>query len=247
MRPCWGVLAVLAACSGDAEDGGCPGGVAPPLSSCVAGELFADCGGTGAPRLACSTADARCSWFTSACVAEDYRASSCPADDVCCEANDWPFPGVDFHYELWARLYAFGRGPWDRTREMNVTVAEDPGLPEVTRAFRCEGVDAFGGASPCAAGATPQLFRLREGAIVAFELSTGLVSFGGWSPFVEIDSAAGRARVCISRYTDARPIGCPAGSAVCAGSGTITVDALGAVTRGHVDVEIGTLRLIADF
>ena len=187
----------------------------------------------------CSTADARCTWFTGTCVAEGYLASSCPADDVCCEEGSWPFPDRQFRFELWHRLYAIGRSPWDRAREMNVSATVDPTLPAAARTFSCDGTDPFGGASPCAAGATPQLYPLRQGPIVAFELGTGLVNLGGWSPFVEIDAAGGRARVCASRYTDARPLGCPASTAVCASSGTITVNAITAMERGHLDVQLG--------
>jgi len=54
---------------------------APTLDECTTGAFWADCGGSGAPRLAC--AGASCSWFTTSCLPAGYTASDCAADAIC--------------------------------------------------------------------------------------------------------------------------------------------------------------------
>ncbi|MAQ14379.1 MAG: hypothetical protein CMN30_06245 [Sandaracinus sp.] len=69
----------------------CPNGVAPPLSTCVSGAFHADCGGTGAPLLACNGG---CKWFQNGCPAEGFVPVDCPVGDPFCvptEDGQWPF------------------------------------------------------------------------------------------------------------------------------------------------------------
>jgi hypothetical protein len=280
------LVAMLAACSGDndrppldappAIDGpaaidaappdaadpalSCAGGVRPALEACVAGDLFADCGGTGAPVLGCTREqNFRCTWFTTGCAAAGYEPSPCPASDVCC-IERWPFARGTFVHPLYFFFYAFGTLPWDRTREMNVVLNVDAELPDAPDGYHCEGIEPItAGSSPCGqrrldadVPIVPQVRRQREGTIVVFTLSAGL-DLSGWYPFIEIDTVAARARVCAYRYDDVGRFECPPFAALCASSGTLTLSALPSAAadwdsiHGHLDVQLGTLRLTADF
>src|SRR5687767_8928731 len=101
---------MVVGCGTAPEGDPCPG-EPPAFDQCYAGYFFADCGGDGDPRFACSP-DHGCRWFQDGCVAVGFEASPCPADDICC-VDDWPF--ADGAYPAaWRSLYGLGTAPWRR-------------------------------------------------------------------------------------------------------------------------------------
>lgn len=227
------LVMVVAGCSSDAPtetDLGCEG-PGPAIEDCARGYFFAECGGTGEPKLACADrGDARdeCYWFSGGCVARGFSPTTCPADDVCCHDassgdRGWPYPESKFP-GVYERLYAFGLGPWDRTRAMNVDVEIDPTLTAAGNAWTtCDEVPSLSGASPCEAPEPGYSSGTLGATLVLLSQSSGLF---GWNPLIEIDPMTQRARVCAYRYTDVSQLSCTVSDAVCADAGTVTLTRL---------------------
>lgn len=197
------------------------------FDDCRVGLTFAECGtdSTADPLLGCEAASERCWWFDGGAVPRSVTmVSACPSDDICC-VNDWPFgPGGDA-FGAYQLLFAVGTEPWDRQREMSLSVAVDPTLSSpASPTLTCTGA-LLGepGVGPCDAVT----------GVVEYDLDTPAIAFGGagnyygWYPVIEIDHGASgelHARACIHRYTDAGQNVCPDAAATCAVSGSVTID-----------------------
>src|SRR5262245_54408039 len=176
---------VVAACGGSESppDDGCPG-PQPALADCFAGNFFADCGGDGEPRLACSDTEG-CMWFSGGCVAAGFEASSCPADDICCH-DDWPYPDPGSDYVVLARwFYTLGTAPWDRTTSTTLSVSIDPSLVVADSDITCDGPDlGLELRNPCS---DPEgygsFFLTPDTLLVESSHTSGIV---GWSAQIEV-------------------------------------------------------------
>jgi hypothetical protein len=244
-----GVALAFAAC--DTHDA--PTCAAPPasLADCFTGVFFADCGGAGDPRLACTKDHGDCRWFTSTCMPPGYIASTCPATDICCH-NNWPFPADDptlFTDSLFYGIYGLGTSPWNRTREMNVAVTIDPSAPPGDGSLICSGSDPYV-MLPCVTTGGIRPVGHIAGTIQLTLLATNLP---GWYPMLEIDPSHSIARACAYRFTDAFEAQCPSGDVVCASTGTLTIDHLPTTdpdvmtTHGRLDAALGPAHLIVSF
>jgi len=236
----------------------CPGDVPPALAACTRGRAFADCGGTGPPRLACRVgmAGGECMWFVTSCVADGFIASECASDAVCC-VNDWPYTptGSGRDSFLHPFLYGYGARPWDGERVLSVTVEVDADLGPGSGMFTCEGTPPFsGGQNPCATGAKVKPSSARTGHWLSFDLAPRNDLYG-WTVWVELDTTRTPlvARVCTSSFTDARQLMCKLlFEPVCATAGRVTLSTLPADAAGlaglamRLDVMIGDLRLRAE-
>ena len=195
------------------------------FDDCHVGLHFADCGdGPGAPVLGCEADDGDCRWFTTGAVPlEVEHVSDCPPDDICCH-QDWPFAGAD-GIGAYALFDVLDDAPWDRARAMDLTVTIDPALTApVTPDLMCEGtVVASAGAGPCETVEGVLAYALDTPAVGVF----GPSDFYGWYPVIELDEPTPgqlRARVCAHQFTDVLTNQCDANTAICATSGTITLD-----------------------
>lgn len=123
-------LGVLTACDG--RGGACVAG-RPSLEACAYGRFFADCGGTDVGRsvLGCRDDGSDCKWFADGCVAREYHASDCPAEDACCvetSSGRWPFRDWAPTYtdELRSDLTVIAGAPISRTSPASIDVTIDP-------------------------------------------------------------------------------------------------------------------------
>lgn len=193
----------------------CEGPRPASLDDCAfVGDGFAECGGSGDPRLACA-GYGDCKWFLGGCVPASHEPSPCLVGDACCvdgfplplagDECDWLFIGE----EIRARAGAV----WDRTREANVEVRVDPTLSAPAEpALTCTGACAPTFYSVC----VPD----REGSRRSFTTSAATIddtpgirvrwveSFSGSYLSVEIlpgPDGTLRARAFTVPYTDACP------------------------------------------
>ena len=171
--------------------------------------------------------------------------SPCPAEDLCCLAG-WPLPDRGLPIELYYRLFAFGRLPWDRDRAMNVDVAVDPMVPPGDDRYTCTGDDPNGGRDPN--NPCNGLFGQHRGRVWStFMFGMGGTGVQGWMPGIEVDFArplGPKARVCQASYVDSGGLTCPIRPVdiACATAGTVTLsripmsDAEVADVYGSLDV-----------
>lgn len=181
---------VTAACGNHHRETYCPG-EAPSVEECEEGTFFVDCGGTGPPILACGNGDdPRCAWFPGGCVPQGMRPSTCDAEDICChdgfpadgtELEGFPFSEGELDQRandwLLRNLWHYGIEPWNRTRDMVLSVAVASELPPEPTALTCTGFD-YPEFVPCIAGT---LYVSRLGKLLTVEFSDG-----GWGPVAEI-------------------------------------------------------------
>lgn len=202
------------------QAGACPA-EPPPLDACATGFLFAECGGALPPAIFCTPDPRPCAWFNGGCPAAGYtRPVECdPADGLC------PEPGT-----------GWGPTPWDRARDMGLTVTVDPAFeapaaPSVV--CTCDTPPCLGAAGGLCNDALAEryLFRTPEvtdpaapltGLVVAFLWADGpeLGLTNDWLWVLEADPGEARARVCLFQTGDAGNDGPPA----CATSGEVVLD-----------------------
>ena len=219
---------------GGAQPTGCPGDQ-PALEECFVGDFFAECGGTGEDRLACSDTD-DCRWFTGGCIAQGYEASDCPAASICCHEHGsgtyvqrWPFAGERYCPDLaeisepFESLWFYGALPWNRVRGMVLPTTTSAELqPASFTCFR-DAVDYA--ITWCDGGQYQWMPRGRLGETLVIDVWPGTSAFSLW---IEVDLAAPAgpvARACISAFQDAVQCGCPQGTAypICAESGSLVL------------------------
>lgn len=210
----------------DAVPSPCPGAI-PAIEDCFTGAFFAECGGVEEARLGCHPQTYDCKWFIGGCVADGYIASTCAPDMICCHA-DWPYADeelFDADVTLYLGFYALGTEPWDRGREMNVTVAVDPAVGAPPLDVTCTGTPPSSGANPCDAPET--LYAVRRAAdTLIFDIGDATADFTGWTLGIEIDPETPAARACVLPFTDAAPRECPGNTPICATSGTVMITSL---------------------
>jgi hypothetical protein len=217
------ILVGLAACRGGTEAlTNCPGEQQPSIADCYVGEFFADCGGSGPPRLACN--DQQCLWFAADCGPAGFEASDCPADDICCH-DGWPFPAAGYSTALTLDLYAFGPEPWDRTSHVALGVVVDPTLTGTTTQVTCSGPNPnLAAYDPCA---DPVEVTAFQGGTARVRAWPGEPFRAGWYLWIEIvdDGSGGLgARACAAEMIDTMV--CPGAAPLCASAGTITISQL---------------------
>ncbi len=262
-----GVVLVLicGACGSSSSPDSPDAGPMPELTSCFVGEFFADCGGDGAPVLACIDAGAGngidggdCRWFTGGVVAAGYDPSPCPSDNLCCKTGsrglgNWPYDN-GAHLELSLELWVNGIQAWDRTRSMVIPVTIDSTMTAGDGTFRCAGSppDTFS-PSPCRDTQTAHFVMATRRDTIWISLGDTSET-GGWYPLIEIDPATSMARVYTANMNDTISAQCPGGDAFySAQSGTFTLSALPAATddgsdlHGQLSVDFGTFQLTASF
>ncbi len=211
------VVMYVAACGGGTPDS-CPG-ARPSIADCFQGAFFAECGGSGAAKFACTDSD--CKWFTGGCVAAEYTASDCPADDLCCVDN---FPYGSPNAAASRAIYGYGRGVWDRSFAMNIPVSIDATLAPSMPTVMCMGTYPANG-TPCSQGSTPVKSMVATNTLQVRLEATGVE---GWNLGIEAiqDPISGsiKARVCELPYTDTFSPMCPAtDKTVCAVDGAVSI------------------------
>jgi hypothetical protein len=224
------------------------------LASCFVGDFFADCGGSGAPVLACRDDVSDCRWFTGGVIASGYDASTCSSTNICC-VDRWPFSDGAHESPLNQDVYHHGTQPWDRTRAMTVPVTIDPSLPAGTGMFACTGSppNSFQ-PSPCRDVNTAGFYRGGHPGTV-WMIVGDTTSGAGWYPHIEIDPTTSMARICTNYMNDAISAGCPFSESYyyCAQSGTLTLSKLPASDddftdlHGRYSVDFGPFQLTASF
>ncbi len=187
--------------------------------------MFA-CGYDGVAGIACA-------WFPGGCVPADWRPSACPADNICCLDN-YPYPRGEL--STWTpveKLSSYGILPWNRTRNMDLTVTVDADVSAPETALTCEGFDdTF---NPCentfaTAGRIDDMLYL---------------GFAGrdWSDFavsVLVDSrpSPATARSCLHPVVDFFPAEeCPPWIDIDCGVGEITVNRMPSSSEGPYNVD----------
>lgn len=223
-------------------------GAVPAIEACERGVAWADCGGDGAPRFACSGFD--CLWFTGGCVAEGFVASPCPATDLCCQSTSSgsaagpfsPVTGSERDFGVHAVTLGWGTEPWDAQREAHLSVSVAV-LPTASRpSLACDAPGELLVDAPCDAGPT----HTSAGTSMRGHVATAYV---GWSAgtyaghglvieVFDLDGSPRRARVCAVPFSDAATGGCatpaPRG---CAVSGTVTLDHFPFDATAQMDVD----------
>lgn len=223
------ILLFISGCSGGGDEGlnECAGDRPAAATECFKGYFFAECGGTGSARLACSDSDG-CYWFASDCAPVGFVASDCPVDDICCHAG-WPFADTQAFVDgtvrdLSWKIAALGRSTWDRSRSVVLPVGVDPTLTG-SSTVNCTGGPSDPGYTPC--GATDLLVSVTAGDTLVIKSGESPHPRSGWEAWIEIvPDAAGmpRARMCKYFFTDVVGTSCQGFGASCASSGTITVN-----------------------
>lgn len=208
----------------------CPG-ARPLVDDCVLGHAFADCGGRGAPVLACHGLG-DCRWFAGGCVATGYLASACDADTPCCQ-DGWPYLDIDvFDHgpgagKLASLLQGWGPRPWDSHTSMALDVQVAPGLPGQRPALSCGGTLGADGPGPCDGDRLRFLGAYAHSLAFAFYPPLGSA---GWALAVDVvdDPAVGpRARACRVWQPSAFERSCDAGRPPdCAVAGALRLSAL---------------------
>lgn len=201
-------------------------GETPAIETCARGEFFAECGGDLEPTIWCGEGLSQCLWFSGGCPAAGYfQPRNCGGEQYC------PTPHV-----------GWGPEPWNRERDMTVSVAIDPAVmaPEaVAMTCTCE-------APPCIRAGNeicdpPEGYEHRYVAIgdaelpntlnglFAFSISPVGGPFGSTYLAVEVDTAApdgARARACLVSTSDGGAEHDP----ICAISGALVLDRAVATT-----------------
>lgn len=211
------------------QDVACPA-QSPPLDTCYTGALFAECGGALPPAIFCTAEDRPCLWFTGGCPAAGYtRPVECsPVNTEC------PEPGT-----------GWGPAPWDRARDMVLSLSVDPAFeapaaPSVV--CTCDTPPCLGAQHGFCNDALAEryFFRTpeatepdapRNGLVVAhlFADGAGLGLTPDWHLTLEADVERARARMCLFQGRDAGNGGPPA----CARTGEVVFDRV-VRTRGDV-------------
>jgi hypothetical protein len=223
---------VVAGCGGA---GGAPTCV--PEAECFVGAFFSECEGPGGTYFACDDQQG-CGWFHG-CVPAGASVSPCPTEDTCC-VDGLPFAG-DHAYDGTYLLDSYGASPWDRAREMNLTVAFDPALVQEPLHFECSGPRAQpqpGRSTQCDGSIVARPFiDLRDTLAITFEDK----HLSGWRLWAEVDLERDLARLCVETYTDAyyRCDGFVEDEIPCAVSGTVVLSAL--PTADNLDALAGAL------
>jgi len=125
--------------------------------------------------------------------------------------------------ELVKMLYALGTLPWDRTREMSLTVAEDASLTSSVQ-VSCTGTGIDFTGTPCDVAFS---WPVMEDTLTV-NLRAAYPNLGpGWNLWIEADVIDRRARACLWLYTDYYILRCGSGAgATCAVSGDVTLQTL---------------------
>lgn len=206
--------------------------------------ISADCGGEGGPVLACSRRG-ECRWFAGACIADDFEASPCPADDVCC-LEDYPFDASWKHFtpedaSVFGFLLGFGTGTWDAARASTLNVSLDSSLAASTPTLSCTEV-APGG--PC--GDVRDVRRVLDGSLVIW--LSGPNNLAGWKLWIEAirdTDGALVARTCRVPFADGITYACDhLSDPECASSGLLE---LSAWPEDEESLAALSLRLTASF
>lgn len=210
---------------------GCTDGVPDPtVEDCFSGDYFADCGGQAESRYACRS-DGECKWFTGGVVADEFVASDCPANDLCCH-DQWPYAddpaGFDLEAKKKIRREVFGHGTleWDRNRDMTLAVSVDT-APISSSSITCAGgsIMDFDG-TPCEPGTALSVKQYVESTL-SFVVEASPLGFYAWSLWLEVDPERAVARACLYAYTDDLRRQCwSEGPVFCAVSGDISVTSL---------------------
>ena len=226
-----------AACGGgDDRLGECPG-ERPAIADCYVGEFFADCGGTGeAPVLGCNE-QGSCLWFTGGCAPEGYVGSSCGSDNVCCH-DMWPFDG-ERESGLGFQLIRFGTSGWDRTTAATIGLTVEPALTGTTTTVTCSGTDPNPAGFTACDTAINSVRVLQRGAttIEAILVDPGVAGWSLWTEIVDDGTGTTRARVCEAEYSD-QPDLCFPHDAICATTGTVTINQLPVVDNRQLVVDV---------
>ncbi|HUH02220.1 MAG TPA: PIN domain-containing protein [Kofleriaceae bacterium] len=202
---------------------------APVLAECFSGDYFAECGGDGQSRFGCR-ADGECKWFVGGVVAEEFVASSCPEDDLCCH-DRWPYAedpdGFEFQSKARIQRELFGHRTlaWDRTRDMALGVAVDA-TPISAGALSCAGGTLSFDYTPCEPSAALAV-RVDVEDTISFLVERAPLGFYAWSLWFEIDPERSLARACVYPYTDDFRRQCYSqGAVVCAVAGTVMLTSI---------------------
>jgi hypothetical protein len=198
--------------------------------------LFADCGGALPPAIFCGPEQAPCLWFSGGCPAAGYGLPvECHGETTC------PSWGL-----------GWGLAPWNRDRDMALTLSVDPALEAPPAAPE---VDCACETPPCLEPGAAFCDEARAMYEVGFPMDEppessqrGLIvvavlaEVGGsdWALTLEADPERGTGRACLFQMSDAENGGPP----VCATAGSATLDRVPA-TRGEVRDVHG--RLTATF
>jgi hypothetical protein len=218
---CWVPLAsvlpaLLSACG--SESSSCAS-VENRVSNCYIGAAFATCPGAG-PSMAYCGPTGGCLWVSNGCPLPDYQAHL-PADCNCRGDFCW---GVEASATMASFVGTRGDVPWDRLREMNLSVKIDTTLKPGQPAIHC--ASCSGGcsteATPCGAKELTIRRYMPGTYFVRFHSKT---AFAGWDLEIEADFAAKphTARACRFPFTDAPQ--CKSGQPICATSGSLVLAA----------------------
>ena len=205
--------------------GACSG--APPLTECVVGAVFADCGGQGQPGASCKPLDparpndARCRWFTGGCPADGYT--------IPCEAPGGPECPIGRATDGW------GSTPWDRDRGFALDVIFDSTINAEAASLACmrpcgtvDGIaipDGWPGGQCMPAGdlcSIDGLIRLRAcvQSVATIRVTSTTASTIGTLFALELDLERMQARTCGLIHADVPVSGA---EAFCASSGTVSL------------------------
>ena len=208
----------------------------PDLDSCERGLNWVDCDGTEAePRFGCN--ESSCAWFAGGCVPEGYRASECPADDLCCEddgGRTTPFRRLEGNDDWLLTDYftGWGSGVWSAEREAELrSVDVVLGSPEVVEGGEsvCTGTSDSVFADICRCEVVPPGIRTlgEDGFSIFLMPPCAAIVFAYLHVKVTRESdGTATAWVCHEGTTDiASSMPCAgAREPVCAESGTLTIE-----------------------
>ena len=199
------VVSMLLACAPEAPN--CPAGPIE-LTDCFEGAYFADCGGSGHPRIACS--DARsfaeaCRWFSTACVPRGFRETPCRSGDVCCDLRHAPPPFDDDTYSELLQEH-FGDAVWTRDLAAVIPVAQGDWITGASSVTCTLDGEPYVSAGPCWDEWEGEVTRvLARDMLSVLYLHSG---FQSWLFWIEIDPERSMARACRFSRGDGVPLGC---------------------------------------
>lgn len=184
---------------------------------CFVGEVFAECPGPVQPAAFCSP-HGDCLWVSNGCPLPDRPI---PLTEDC--SCDGPLCISGVTAAMASFFIGWGDQPWDRQREMNLTVSSPYEGIGGAAAVVCE--NCIDGCerpnNPCGQTMIYAYQRQMGTHLVRFSAGPGL---GGWTLHLEIDgmSSPPRARLCKIPYTDVPT--CSPGTPACAASGEVRLE-----------------------
>jgi hypothetical protein len=234
-------------------------GPAPPISDCVTGDAWAECGGTGTePRFACEASgglSGYCLWFANGCVAEGFIGTDCPAADLCCiEAprGSSPYPAElssSLLFAIGSTTVGWGLEPWDRTRAANVGVILAATSTDARPFVACT---AGRYAGPCASDPSEPGLRFSRGlnhgvlrarvVDIHYPIQLHRLSL----EIMRADDGTLTSRACRVAMTDAFDGTCHVGPSVCATSGTVTLPSFPETDEEAASIPIDVDAVMAD-